>query len=42
MEENIIQTENLTKIYKLPGEEIKALNGVNFSIKQGDFLTNFF
>jgi putative ABC transport system ATP-binding protein len=39
MEENIIQTENLTKIYKLPGEEVRALNGVNFSIKQGDFVS---
>jgi putative ABC transport system ATP-binding protein len=39
MEENIIQTENLTKTYKLPGEEVKALRGVNFSIKQGDFVS---
>lgn len=39
METYIIETENLTKTYKLPGEEIKALRGINFGIKQGEFVS---
>ena len=41
MEKNIIETFNLTKIYKLKGgkkekKEIRALNNINISIKEGE------
>lgn len=39
MENYVVETENLVKTYKLPGEEVKALRGVNFSIKEGDFVS---
>lgn len=35
---NIIEAKDLTKIYKLKGEEIKALDKVNLSIEEGDFV----
>ncbi len=39
METYIIETKNLTKTYRLPGEEVKALRGINFRIKQGEFVS---
>ena len=35
--ENIIEITNLTKIYREGVEEVKALDGVNLSIKRGEF-----
>ena len=35
--ENIIEIKNVTKIYKVGSERIKALDNVSFSIKKGDF-----
>lgn len=37
MLKNIIETHNLTRIFKMGGQEIKAVNNVNFSLKRGDF-----
>lgn len=39
MENYLIRADKLKKIYKLPGEEIVALKGINFSIKQGEFVS---
>lgn len=36
---DIIRADNLKKYYKTPGSEIKALKGVSFRIKQGEFVT---
>lgn len=36
--ENIIEVGNLKKTYKLPGEEINALKGISFNVKQGEFV----
>ncbi len=35
----IIQAEKLVKTYKLPGEEIQALRGVDMTIQTGDFIS---
>ncbi|MFQ6083649.1 MAG: ABC transporter ATP-binding protein [Candidatus Aminicenantia bacterium] len=35
---NLIQLEDLTKIYEMGEIQVKALNGISYSIKQGDFL----
>lgn len=35
---NLIQLENLVKIYKVGEVEVNALNGVSYAIKQGDFI----
>lgn len=35
----IVQAEGLTKIYKMGKVEVKALDGVSFSIREGEFLT---
>lgn len=32
----VIHTQNLTKIYKLGEVEVRALDGVSFSIETGD------
>lgn len=36
---DIIRADNLKKYYKTPRSEIKALKGVSFRIKQGEFVT---
>jgi len=38
MKECIIKTENLTKVYKLPAEKIRAVRKVSFDIYAGDFI----
>ena len=35
--ENIIDIQNVTKIYKVGNERITALDGVNLQIKKGEF-----
>lgn len=37
----VIETRNLTKIYTLGGEEVRALDGVNLSVAGGEFLAIF-
>lgn len=34
----ILRVENLTKVYGAGNNEVRALNGVSFSVNQGDFL----
>ena len=34
----LLKTQNLTKIYKLTAENIRAVNGVSLDIRQGDFV----
>ncbi len=36
MEEHVIRAENLTKIYRMGDIEVRALDGVSFSINQGE------
>ncbi|NQT32976.1 MAG: ABC transporter ATP-binding protein [Candidatus Omnitrophica bacterium] len=38
MREHLIKAEKLTKVYKLPSEEIKAVRGVDLEVKNGDFI----
>jgi putative ABC transport system ATP-binding protein len=38
MKEVIIKAEKLTKIYKLPAEEIRAVRDVDLEIRSGDFI----
>ena len=40
MNTNILEVNDLVKVYKSPkgGQECKALNGVNFEIKEGEFV----
>jgi len=39
MENNILlKTENISKTFKAPGEKFKALENINFEIKQGQFV----
>jgi len=38
MKECIIKTEKLTKIYRLPAEEIRAVRDIDLEIYQGDFI----
>lgn len=35
---NLIQLENVSRIYKMGGSEVKALKGISYTIKQGDLL----
>ena len=35
---NAIEFENVTKIYAGPGGEVRALDGVTFSVRQGEFV----
>ena len=35
----IVRAEGLTKTFRLPAEEIVAVNGVDLEIKRGDFIT---
>lgn len=37
----VIETRNLTKIYALGGEEVRALDGVDLSVAGGEFLAIF-
>jgi len=39
LKETIIKAKKLTKIYKLPAENIAALGGVDFEITKGDFVS---
>jgi putative ABC transport system ATP-binding protein len=39
MNESIIRTENVKKLYRLPGEEVWALKGVSLEIARGEFLS---
>jgi len=39
METDVIKADELKKIYRLPGEEIAALKGISFNVKQGEFVT---
>lgn len=34
----ILKVENLTKVYGKGGNEVRALNGVSFSVEKGDFV----
>ena len=38
MKEYIITAEKLTKIYKLPAEQISAVKDIDLEIAQGDFI----
>jgi len=35
----MVKAEKLTKIYKLPGEDIVALKGIDFEINEGEFVS---
>lgn len=39
MSETVIKAEQLTKRYKLPAEEIVAVNNVDLEVRQGDFIS---
>ncbi|MDI3496404.1 MAG: putative transport system ATP-binding protein [Patescibacteria group bacterium] len=39
MKDNLIETKNLEKIYKLGEIETKVLKGINLSIKRGEFVS---
>jgi len=39
MLDSIVDLQNVTKVYTLGSNEIYALNGVNLTIKKGDFVT---
>ena len=39
IEENIIRTRNLEKIYNLGEVEVRALRGINVQIKVGEYLS---
>ena len=39
MAENIIQMQNVSRIYKMGENEIRALDCINFSVEQGEFLS---
>ena len=39
MNEIALKTENLDKIYKLGGRQVRALSDVNLDIEKGDFLS---
>ena len=34
----ILRTENLSKIYKTDGGEVRAVDGVSFSVEKGEFV----
>jgi len=38
MKESIIRAQNLTKIYKLPGESVQAVKDIDLDIYPGDFI----
>ena len=35
---NLIQVENLTRVYKVGGTEVRALRGISYNIKKGDMV----
>jgi len=39
MEESLIEIHNLTKIYKMGENEVRALDGINLNIKKGEFVS---
>ena len=39
MAENIIQMQNVSRIYRMGENEIRALDCINFSVEQGEFLS---
>ncbi|MCB4756978.1 MAG: ABC transporter ATP-binding protein [Elusimicrobia bacterium] len=39
MNESLIHAEKLTKVYKLPAEEIQALLGIDLDIRAGEFIS---
>lgn len=39
MNENIIHAEKLTKIYKLPAEQIQAIRNIDLDVYTGDFIS---
>ena len=39
MAENIIQMQNVSRIYKMGENEIRALDNITFSVEQGEFLS---
>ena len=39
MNELVLETEKLDKIYKLGGREVRALSDVNLQVKKGDFIS---
>ena len=36
---DVLHTENLKKIYGSEGNQVKALDGINLSIRQGEFVS---
>ena len=38
MEKKVIELSDIKKIYKMGGEELAALNGINLNIKEGEFV----
>ena len=38
MEKNVIELSDIKKIYKMGGEELAALNGINLNIQEGEFV----
>lgn len=39
MSDTVIRMENVTKVYKMGETEVRALRGINFSVKQGEFVS---
>ena len=39
MKKNVIRAEKLMKVYKLPAEDIAAVNGVDMEVASGDFIS---
>lgn len=37
MKEVLIKAKQISKVYRLPGEEIKAINNIDLEIRQGEF-----
>lgn len=35
---NLIQLENISRVYKMGGSEVRALKGISYNIKRGDLL----
>ena len=39
MNDTVIRMENVSRIYKMGDNEVQALRGISFSVKQGEFLS---
>ncbi|HAF27030.1 MAG TPA: ABC transporter ATP-binding protein, partial [Lachnospiraceae bacterium] len=37
MSEEVIRVKNLYKVYRVGEQKVRALNGVDFSVKRGEF-----